>query len=417
MLAVAALPGCGDGPTELEGGVEPFVPNPALGLMVFQERCSGCHTTRDAFDLAYFGFSDSDIVRRAVVHVDSTEARHIAAYVRSLDVAAAGSDARPFQPGGRVASSDLSFWTDLFGTSGFPADLTVQALRAMDPREVAIPLTMARWSVERNQEDWLPDEPLPEELLAEAGGRVRVALDAYYASPDETHLVRLLEEVDAVSRGDVCAGSVARHRHPSDCFDVRRWFSSLTAQHYLRPGRFQGSVPPVVSQLWWDTGEAAVSQRFAENLRADAVVRNAARWMYLAFSFGPERFPETQGYFGQHTQSAGYPRLATFAHLRRMVDEDMNRRRPIQMYTDLSSAVTRAPDELDVGAALFGFRFIRDQVAAGVVPSREELQAFRIAGFFNGIVEMIDSAPGFDAAAGEELESLAEEALEGLGLH
>ncbi|MFN2420490.1 MAG: hypothetical protein ABR527_03835, partial [Gemmatimonadota bacterium] len=41
------------------------------GRAAFTTVCAACHSSRDGFDLAFFGFSDSTIVRRAVFHVDS----------------------------------------------------------------------------------------------------------------------------------------------------------------------------------------------------------------------------------------------------------------------------------------------------------------------------------------------------------
>jgi mono/diheme cytochrome c family protein len=59
-----------------------------LGKQAFEQSCSGCHASRDGFDLKVFGFSDTTIVRRAVHHVDTVTARNIVAYIRTLEVPA-----------------------------------------------------------------------------------------------------------------------------------------------------------------------------------------------------------------------------------------------------------------------------------------------------------------------------------------
>src|SRR5438128_3225954 len=49
----------------------------SLGQIAFEQSCSPCHASRDGFDLAMFGFTDTTIIRRAVKHVDTATARRI----------------------------------------------------------------------------------------------------------------------------------------------------------------------------------------------------------------------------------------------------------------------------------------------------------------------------------------------------
>jgi hypothetical protein len=60
--------------------------DPALGRIAFAQSCATCHSSGDGWDLAFFGFSDRDIRRRAAPHVDAVTANHIVAHVRTLGV-------------------------------------------------------------------------------------------------------------------------------------------------------------------------------------------------------------------------------------------------------------------------------------------------------------------------------------------
>ncbi|NOT07440.1 MAG: hypothetical protein HOP28_04455 [Gemmatimonadales bacterium] len=75
----------------------------ARGHTAFESSCASCHASRDGFDLAFFGFGKSNIVRRAVRHVPQSTAEDIAAYIASLGVASRGRSFRIFQPRGGVA--------------------------------------------------------------------------------------------------------------------------------------------------------------------------------------------------------------------------------------------------------------------------------------------------------------------------
>jgi len=86
----------------------------------------------------------------------------------------------PFQPDADIlhvrpyflASSsddDRGFWTEALGTPVWRAGLTAEELRAIDPGDIPVPLVMPRWSLEGSDEDWMPDAPLPAEVLDYAG--------------------------------------------------------------------------------------------------------------------------------------------------------------------------------------------------------------------------------------------------------
>ncbi len=344
-------------------------PDARLGKVAFETSCAGCHASGDAFDLAYFSFSDFDVVRRAVKHVDTTTANNIVAYVRSLQVNGVQEATRVFQPGTAVLASDQAFWRDLFGTDQFPEALTSSDLRAVNPRQVSVPVGLLTWSSEGTDLDWMSDDPLPSELLELDDGALDEAIASY--REDRTEL-RLLDFIDVFTRvstdstlsaSPLCEGEAATHTYPTPCFDARRWASSLAATHYLRRGNV-ASVPGAVAQLWWDTGEAAVTV-WANERRTIEQRRIAAAWLYLAFSFAPEAFPERSGYLTQHLQTLGYPRLSSFVAMRRMVGNGRAQQTDDQPFWDAFLAISRAPNNLSLSVALFAYSYLRDRLTSG----------------------------------------------------
>lgn len=350
----------------------------AAGRAAFLANCASCHASRDGFDLAYFGFPESDVIRRAVGHVDDATARDIAAWIDTLDVEPRGRAHRLFQPAGRLVSDDLQLWRDVFGTPNWPDDLTPASLAAIDLRDVAVPLGFPLWSSESDESDWLPEHPLPAADLAADGGALGVSLDAYYAGPDIDSLLRVIAIFQTITRDGgpmadpVCRGSAGAHAYPVECFEARRWISSLAAVHLLRAGE-ERDVPHEIARIWWDTGEAAVTGSF----RASHITRrDAVAWLYLGSIFAADGFleqgavaAEDAGYMGQFLVSEGLSRLAVLVTLRRMVASGpIHDALPEQAYWDLRLAVLRAPVELRADVAEFGFGFLLERQAEGHVP-------------------------------------------------
>ncbi len=121
-VLLGALTGCGDdlvGPGEPPEG-PPDVPtgDAIAGRVAFVEECGTCHSALDGFDVAFFGFPDTTIVRRAVHHVDTATALDIVAHIRSFDIRQATRTTRVFQPQQALLGSDLDFALGLFGQDG-----------------------------------------------------------------------------------------------------------------------------------------------------------------------------------------------------------------------------------------------------------------------------------------------------------
>ena len=350
--------------------------DPVRGLAAFRSDCATCHASGDGYDLALFGFPESDIVRRGVDHVDSATAFDIAAHVETFDVTSLGRAARPFQPTGALATSDLDMWATLFGTADWPAALTPEQLAAIDPLDVAIPLGLPTWSSEADETDWIPERPLPDRVLSAEGGAVRSALEAYFAAPDLDRLTTVLDHFRAVTADlenttdKLCRGEASTHPEFEACFEARRWMSSLAAIHLLRHG-VPDDVPETIFRTWWETGEAAVTVRFQIGPADESRITAVAQWLYLGFLFGPDHFQERNGYLGQHLEQR-YPRLAVFSYLRRMVGSGPAQTDPFQRYVDASSAVVRAPDAIAMDIA----GFVLDYLLTAEVPSDAEFRGF-----------------------------------------
>ncbi len=354
-------------PVEIE---TPPPPDAALGRTAFVTSCAPCHASADGFDIAFFGFSDLDIVRRGVAHVDTTTARHIVAFIRSLDVSPAGRNFRPFQPGGQEFLNDgWAFWERLFGTIDWPSELTPEALRSIDPKDVAVSLDLPVWSSEPNESDWMPERPLS--AVGVDGGVMQDALDNYHASPTNDGLLEVIRQFrrvtteKALSAAPVCEG----HKRPEACFEAHRWIASLAGMHLLREG--EGTeVPFAVARLWWETGEAAIRYRFLTD-PAPLSTRDVVRWLYLGYIFAPEAFPDRGGYMGEYLQESGMEYLAVFAMLRRMVGDGLAHQGIVtQHYADAFYAIKYSPSELTLGIARFSYQFLLDRVQTGLIPQR-----------------------------------------------
>ncbi len=139
--------------------------NAVAGLEAFDLECASCHSTRDGFDLRFFRFPDSTIVRRAVAHVDTATAHDIVAYIRTVRSSEMSRNFRIFQPGGQRIGGDELFAAGVFGATGFPTDLTPDDLAAIDPLDVRIAIDFPLWSFEASNLDWMPDRPIDPALL------------------------------------------------------------------------------------------------------------------------------------------------------------------------------------------------------------------------------------------------------------
>lgn len=345
------------------------------GRIAFEAECASCHATRDGLDLAFFGFPDTTIIRRAVAHVDTSTAHDIVAHIATIRVAPTSREFRLFQPGGAQVAGDTDFAIRLFGSDAWPADLTPEALKAIDPRDVAIALPMPLWSFEFSNLDWMPAVPIADALLdyPTEAGVARPYLSTYYATRGTEDLFRAVRalriaERDPANPSAPCVMDPIDRLRPADCFEARRWISTLVAQHMIRNGETE-PIHFVLHDEWWDVGN--VSRRSRQiHQPLDNAVQNWAVWMYLGWAFNPSRHASV--YLGNAFRLLGMPRQATFHALRAQVSRGS---RSPAVYQDTRNAARFAPAPWAFNATRFGFEELLGRLQAGFQPTGAETVA------------------------------------------
>jgi hypothetical protein len=366
ILATAA---CSDTATSSLDGLPPSLKgNANLGLEAFQAECASCHSAGDGFDLAFFGFPDTTIVRRALGHVEMPTALDIVAHIRSMNPAQSDRNAHVFQPQGRILVTDQAFSFELFGIDRWPETLTTQDLLEIDPREVLVALPLPKWSVEGSNVDWMPEVGLSTDVLTFMDGDL--ALEAYRSVPNEENVLQLILALrigvaDPRNPTAPCIFfSEQRTVEHERCFENQRWIATLAAQHMLRRGT--NYLHPLAHDAFWAVGFTA----------RDAVVHNPevpfengleiwANWTWLGWMFEPANHSSFYG--AQGLVGLKLNRHATFMILRSQVARPAGSSRP---YEDLSHAAAFAPDHWVGSAVAFSLRNLVERLESGDVPTK-----------------------------------------------
>jgi hypothetical protein len=319
-----------------------------------------------------FRFTDTTIIRRAVKHVDTATANNIVAYIHTVQSPSLPETTHLFQPGATRVGSDLEFATSLFGRDEWPATLTTTQLAAIDPRTVRIAVQLPIWSDEGNNLDWMPDQPLPGAILDYQGGMAAAAIAGYRAFPTRDNLLRAVNALRGADRATANQGApclledTTRVRY-RDCFEVRRWTSTLVALHMMRYGMDQ-SLGGQVHDVWWDVGNAARRSRADRTVPIANPVENWANWMYLGWSFDPSQHASV--YTGGAFRQLGLNRHATFIALRSEIARPRNSSQP---YADAANAVNFSPIAWVPAVATFGLTNLRERLQAGERPTAAEM--------------------------------------------
>ncbi len=378
FLLSAALTACSDnvtGPGDPPADPPQPLGDALAGARAFVESCGTCHSARDGFDVAFFAFPDTTIVRRAVAHVDTATALDIVAHIRTFDLRTAERTTRVFQPMEVVLGSDLEFALEAFGGDAWPEDLTTEGLLAVDPRDVPVAVAFPIWSVEKANLDWMPELPVNGDLLDFNGGAARFLLDRYYTTRSLEDLAQTVTALRIADRSHENQAAPCIEDPNSDdplalflaeeCFEARRWTSTLVAQHMLRAG-VAVPISPVLHDVWWDVGNAA---RRAAQRRDDFAnaVDNWASWMYLGWSFAPQQ--RASGYLGIALTRLELPRHATFVALRSQVARGA---RGVAPYRDARNAALFSPAHWTREALGFGFEQLIERLEAGWLPRAGE---------------------------------------------
>jgi hypothetical protein len=277
---------------------------------------------------------------------------------------------RLFQAGTPLAT-DLDFAVALFGRDAWPADLTTAALLAIDPRQMRIAVQLPMWSDELSNLDWMPDTPLPSAILDFNGGLVAGTVAGYRAVPTTENLRRALMALRTAERTPANAGAPCLLEDPlrvnfRECFEVRRWASTLVAQHMLRFGVTQ-PLGPDLHDVWWDVGNAARRSRADASRPIANPVENWVTWMFLGWAFDPSRFPSV--YTGGGFRQLGLVRHATFVAARSQVARPRN---SPAVYADLLQVVRFSPNPWTTTATSFALRHLLERLNAGDRPQRPE---------------------------------------------
>ncbi len=320
-LVPFALACSGESPAGIDPPEPPIQGDAALGEAAFLAECASCHSARDGFDLAFFAFPDTTIVRRALGHVDTATANDITTYIRTVRALPTSRDLRIFQPGGFRISGDANFASNLFGADRWPADLTTEQLAQIDPLDVPIALDFPLWSFEFSNLDWMPEVPIAEPLLdyPTEVGVGRSYLESYYRTrslEDLFYAVLALRiaERDPNNPDAPCVSEPYDRFRALDCFEARRWIATLVAQHMLRTNA-RGPIGSGAHDGWWDVGFAALES--TRGMPIENAIRNWAVWMYVGWAFEPQRHASV--YLGIALNALNLPRHATFHALRAQV--------------------------------------------------------------------------------------------------
>ena len=394
------------------GTIDPmaFSANPVMGKLAFEESCSGCHASRDGFDLKTFAFTDTTIIRRAVKHVDTATARNIVAYIHGLSAPPGYSGMRLFQPKGAPLGSDIDFAVALFGRDEWPADMTTARLLAIDPRNVQIAARLPVWADETSNLDWMPDRELPGGILDYSGGLARGAIAGYNAAPTADNLIRAVNAIRAADRATAnqeapCLLEDTIRVRYRECFEVRRWTSSLVALYMLRNG-VNAQLAGKMQDVWWDVGNAARKSRGDRSAPIANVDQNWATWMFLGWSFDPSL--HSSSYTGGGFRQIGLMRHATFVALRSEVARPRN---SASVYEDLLNAVKFSPTTWTTAVTSFALRHVDERLMSGDRPATAELRATAIMQVNSAVTEANKKVATSERA---QISALAQTVLGGL---
>lgn len=407
ILGVVAFLGC-EGQNSVSA---PDIPraDASAGHEAFTAECASCHAAGDGFDLALFNFSDTTIIRRALGHVDSSTSQNIVAYIRTLGVPPVAEETRIFQPGGEPLAGDVEFAVSLFGRDAWPEELSTAELLGIDPRGMRIAVPLPIWSDEGSNLDWMPDAPLPEGILQYSGRLAEAAIAGYRSAPTNENLRRAVLALRSADRVTANPGALCTFAEPDrvryvECFEVRRWTSTLVAQHMLRYGT--QALSPDVHDVWWDVGNAARKSRTDPTQTVENVNQNWATWMFLGWSFDPSRHPSV--YTGGGFQQLGLPRHATVVAVRSQVARPRN---SPMVYDDLAQAARFAPNEWTTAVTRFSLEHLLERLATGDRPMRPEQITEAIADVNRAILTANRKIPVADRA---ELQALAGQVIAAL---
>ncbi|MFB6274487.1 MAG: fibronectin type III domain-containing protein [Salinibacter sp.] len=421
------------GPEGHEGAFSPeakvtpsFEGNPLRGEQLVGSVCGDCHTAKDGWDLAAFGFPDTTIHRRGIDHVSEQEVQDIIRFVESKDTEVLPgtengvSELPPFQPGGRVLESDRAFAMEVFGQDQWPKDLTEEELLSFDPRKLPVPLEMPRWSIEKNAQDWLPERPLPEEVRTDPD--FQFALSQYRETRSDEDLVRTVRAFDnALTEGERFPGEHGNTGREAffESFEMYRWLSTLIGTHFLRSGNVripeQVDGRPVegrhfgMTNPWWRVGD--IMRRFDafRDDEPDEALKIAARWFHLAWSFRQDVVGHEQKYMSKAlSEGFGLDRVSAFSLAYGIVDGAENNH---HLYTDLLVVHRHTPESWQGNLMIFLLEHLIERWESGDRLDPDHQRKFARKGVREGTNNILENNNQLTPRQRDRLKTLRDELL------
>jgi hypothetical protein len=218
--------------------------------------CAGCHSP-DAFDLALIGYSDADITRRALDHVDAADAAKIVTLIKTvrqdygINRPLHPLNFRPLQPGHEVlpgathSARDLAFanylnnevaliWAKDRIESRAQAKAAQAQLLALDLRKLRTGIPFDRWSEDHTRgaahlsaSEWLPMMGMqPKDGKASEWYALH---DAYLADPVDANFWAYYTRIDELLMPVEPAGY-----ERGQAWSLLKYKSVQIAQHMLR---------------------------------------------------------------------------------------------------------------------------------------------------------------------------------------
>ena len=377
MLAQLLVAGCTDreplaevkaGPTSRAFAAA--VLDTARGEALWSAQCASCHTSKQGRDLAHFGFTDTTIIRRALAHVNATDAWDILAHIRSLPRADTMTPSRrPFQPGNVVLANDLEFGVNLFGSDQWPASLTRAQLLAQDPTRIAIALPLPMWSDEASVYDWLPGNSVSGKLPAGVQAAAQAVINQYEAQPSITLAMKVALRIRAQAHNKAipdapCTYSSDLARYDAQkCADVGEWIAAFLYVEGVRSGDLHGAAR-VATPEWWETGHLFhKAQQFNRPLpMRDQLI---AGWMHLGWMWN-RALNKKAHYEAGPLAALGLNRHATWLILRTTVERPAGQ---FDMCGDILSVADNGAVQWMREALSFGYRELMYRAQRGELPT------------------------------------------------